>query len=154
MPIVYNATADEQSFQAHGKWFTFKPEQKKIMSEEMALFISMERKANGMVVLPSEYEEPDYQTTPEGQARLAKLRQEGVDNYINFHRDIIRNNQVSLRRDLERHGEKVDPAIEISEGELKSMEIVAKYQKIKGDSEQIKVDHVRELMKQVGPVNK
>lgn len=149
MPLVMNATQEDQSFKAFGKWFSFKPLQKKLMSEDMAMFISQQRRENGMVVLPADFEDPSFELTEEGKAVLEKKKSEGIKNYVDHHRDIIYNNQVSLRKDLERQGNKVDPAVEISDGELKAMEIVARYQKQKEDSTQKKVDHVKSLLKDI-----
>ncbi len=154
MPLVLNATKEVQSFKVHGAWFVLKPDQSKLMDEDKARFISMERKENGLAVLPAEFEDPEYRATEEGKALLDRLKKEAVDSYVEFHRDIIRNNQISLRQDLAKANEKADPAIYASEGEVKAMELVAKYQEEKNDSEQKKIDRIKELMTQVGQVAK
>ena len=152
--IVYNATNESQTVRLQGAFFTFKPKQMKLMSADKADFIASQRKEYGLVVLPEAFLDSEYKDTPEGQALLAEATKQGIDNLISFHRDIIRNNQVSLRRDLAQADEKIDPAILMSKGELNSLELVAKYQVTGDDSEQKKLDHVKELMKTIGPVLK
>jgi hypothetical protein len=153
MPIVYNTTEEAQTFKVYGKWFTFSPGQKKAMSEDIASFIGQERRDQGMMILPQEFEDsPEYATTEEGKAELERLKSQGVGHYIDFHRAIIRNNQISLRRDLGKGGTQIDPGTEVSPGELNSMRLVAKYQIKRNDEKQNNVDEVKKLMTAVGVI--
>lgn len=150
MPYVFNGTKEDVVVKLQGKYFSFKPEQIKQMDEDKAQFISMERKESGLSVLPEAFEDLEFRQSEEGQKLLQEARERGIDNLINFHREVIKNNQVSLRKDLARAGEKVDPAVEVSAGELASMQLVAKYQKSKDDAAESRIQEVKELMKKVG----
>ena len=152
--LIMNCTNEEQSVKALGNWFTFKPGQIKSMNEDIAKFIGEMRKENGLMILPESCEDVEYRNSEEGKAELEKIKEEGVNHYVRALRALIYNNQVSLRQDLERADIKVDPAVFASEGELKAMELVAKYQKHKDDADQKKIDRVKELVKQVGPISR
>lgn len=148
--LVMNCTQEEQTFKALGNWFTFKPGQIKNMQDNIALYIRSEKKMYGLAILPDAFEEPDYRDSEEGKAELDRVRQEGLRPYLTFHRDVIRNNQVSLRMDLEKANIKADPAIYASDGEIYSMELMAKYKKWEENQAQKKADHVKDLLKVVG----
>lgn len=150
MAYVFNGTKEEVTVKLQGKWFVFKPEQLKHMDDDKCLFISQERKESGLIVVGDQFEDPTFKESDEGKAILQEARERGIDNFIAHHREIIRNNQVSLRRDLARANEKVDPAVEASEGELASMRLVAKYQKQKQDNAENRINEVKVLMKEVG----
>lgn len=149
MAIVLNATDEKQSTKALGNWFTFQPKQYKTMDEKIAHFLISDRSELGFVGLPEEFEDPAYKATPEGQQVYAAAVQQGIDAYIRGLRALIHNNQVSLRRDLERSNFKYGPELEASPGEVEAMRLVAKYQKNQDDSEQKKADEVKELMRKI-----
>lgn len=154
MGLIYNTTNEQQSVKAFGNWFTFKPKQMKMIDDKLSHFLATEKKEYGLVALKEDFGDPTYLQSPEGQAELAAKENEGVKNYIAHHRSIIYNNQVSLRKDLETANLKIDPATLASDGEIKSMEIVAKYQQQEDDAAQKRVDRVKDLMKSVGPAKK
>lgn len=149
MPIVFNATEEKQTFRAFGSWFTFNPNQTKQMNEDISRFIAENRKEHGMMVLPDEFEDPEYKLTEEGKTKLANIKSAGIFNFLTAQRDIIKNNQVHLRKDLEMANIKTDPAVYATDSELKAMEYVAKYQKLDKDDAQEKIDKVKNLMKEV-----
>lgn len=154
MALVYNATEELQSFKAAGNWFTFKPKQMKQMDDAIAHFIATERQEFGMVLLPEELSDPEYKASPEGKELLEQKTEQGINSFVSALRQVIYNNQVSLRQDLQQANIQADPASFASDGELKAMELVAKYQRAKNDDEQKKIDKVKELMKTVGSVSK
>jgi hypothetical protein len=84
-----------------------------------------------------------------GAEQRGQLIEQALERYVARHREIIYNNQVSLRRDLEVANIKADPAVFASKGEIESMRLVAKYQKRTEDAEQAKIDEVKKLMGQV-----
>lgn len=150
MPIVWNPTQENIEVKVVGKWFSFKPGNKKVMQDGIAHFIATDRKETGLTVLPPEFEEEaDFEKSELGKEMLEKLKTEAIEHLVRHHRAIIANNQISLRQDLEKSNIKADPAIYASPGELKSMQLVAKYQRAQQDAEQQKMDQVKKLMKEV-----
>ena len=157
MPIVANCTQETITVKVAGNYFTFKPGQERVIHQEaIARFIEMDLKASGLVVLPALMTD-DEEVTPEqleerklaGADHKKELLEQGLDRYVARHREVIYNNQVSLRRDLDMANIKVDPAAHASKGELDAMRLVAKYQKRTEDAEQSKIDEVKKLMGQV-----
>ena len=157
MSITINSTQETITIKVWGNWFTWKPGQKKIIrDEEMAKFISLERKDSGIAVIP-ELVKDDEDVTPE-ELEVRRAANVGVEEeecrhalerYVAKHREVIANNQVSLRRDLQQKNIQADPAAYASTGELESMKLVAKYQKRSEDAEAAKISEVRRLMNQV-----
>jgi hypothetical protein len=163
MPRVYNPTEETVETRVFGSYFTFKPGQMKNMNKNFCDFIASDRQQTGLVILPPEFDPMDedryvegFEKTPEGKAVLAEKREEGIRNLINFHVGVIRNNQVSLKRDLARHDPSNDPtklaAIEASKGEIESMRLVAKYKKLKLNNEEKQITEVNKLLEDVGPL--
>lgn len=150
MPLIYNTTEETQSTKAAGNWFTLKPGQTKMVNDNIAHFISQERRETGIVVLPVEFDEPEHRLTDEGKAQMLALKEEGIRSFVAGLESRVRNNQVSLRRDLERANIKVDPAIEASSGEMEAYKLLAKYKKSGEDQVQKRKDEVAELLKQIG----
>lgn len=149
MALVFNATAETISVKVYGNYFTFKPKQIKTLQDNVAHEMVTSRSEDGLVGLSPEFEDPTYKTTPEGKAAYETAEKQGVDAFIAKQRGLIYNNQVSLRRDLERANLKYDPSIEASKGELEAMRLVAKYQKSMEDSNQAKADEIKELMRKI-----
>lgn len=166
MAKVWNPTEEPVTTKIFGSYFEFKPNSMKtITNEHIAKFIESNRKETGLVVLPPQFDPlaedlyiEGYEKTPEGKAALAEKRKEGIQNLINFHTQIIYNNQVSLRNDLVHKDPHTDPvklaAINASQGELESMRLVAKYQKLRLDGNDAQVKEVEKLMDQIGPIGK
>ena len=153
MSLIFNATDHTVTTQARGNWFTFKPKQIKQMEGKLAQFLAEMRGEDGLMLLPDEFEDPDFQKTAEGKAILAKTTEEGIAKLTEKLRKVIYNLQVSLKIDLEKANIKVDPAAFASKGELEAMRMLAQYQKHGEDAQQKKIDEVKELMgKIVEPV--
>lgn len=149
MSLVMNASAEVQEFKVFGNHFTLKPGQIKNFQENIAHFIAIERRGWGLVVLPEEFEDLDFRQSLEGQKLLEEKRAEGVAARIGRLKEIIYNNQVSLRRDLEMANIKADPKIYASDGEVSAYRELVKYQQKQEDAEQRKVDELKNLEKQV-----
>lgn len=161
MPIVVNATQETITIKIVGNYFTFGPGKSKTLNKDLALWIQTSEGAKGcgLAVLPDMYqegEEIDDITDEDMKGRRAHLEElkvqacdDALQEYIKKHRQIIYNNQVSLRQDLEKQNIKADPAAFASKGELEAMRLVAKYQKRAEDAEQSKIDEVKRLMRNV-----
>ena len=149
MGIIYNATKEEQTIRALGNWFTFKPKQMKVLSDNLSGWIGAHKKEHGLVELGESFSDPEYKDSEAGKEALALAEAEGLSSYLAHHRMIVANNQVSLRRDLNRADMKVDPAFEASLGELESMKIVAKYAAKDEDLAQKRAEEVTRLMRQI-----
>ena len=160
--VVWNPTEENISTKLHGAYFTFAPNAQKIMDENKCNFIETNRKEYGLVVLPDEFNRisekfiEGYEKTEEGKKILAEARTKGFNNLIEFHMDIIKNNQVSLRNYLAPRSPGVDPArlasLNASEGEVRSMQLVAKYKGKSSTSAAQKAASVEKLMDQIGPM--
>lgn len=157
MAVVINATQETITLRLRGNYFSWKPGQKKVIrDEELAHFIRTERGDSGLAVI-SELMRDDEEVSPEEleerRAALITSEQEecaaALERYVQKHRRVIENNQISLRRDLEQRGIKADPAAFASAGEVESMKLVAKYQKRAEDAEATKIAEVKRLMDNV-----
>jgi len=147
--LIFNPTAEKQLVQVFGNWFAFAPGQIKNLRDEFGEFIRGQKQYTGLVSIPEELEDTEFKASVDGKAMLAEHAERGVKAYVDHHRKIIANNQISLRRDLEKANIKADPSVYASEGELESMRIVAKYQRAKSDETQAKVDEVKKLLKDI-----
>lgn len=163
MPIVINVTDEEISIQARGHWFNWKPGQRKtIRDEKLAKFIELDRRGYGLAVLPDltsqEEDDGDVAVT---EAQIAERKKEreaaekiavsaALDAYVARHREIIKNAQVSLARDLAHKDYKYDAAKDYSDGELAAMRLVAKYDKKGKDAAQERFEEIKRLEKQIG----
>lgn len=157
MAITINATQETVTLKLRGNFFTWKPAQKKVIrDEELAHFIKTERSDSGIAVIGDLVGENEDVTPEELEERKAanadSERAEcdaALERYVQKHRAVVANNQISLRRDLEQKNIKADPAVFASTGELESMKLVAKYQKRSEDAEASKIAEVKKLMEQV-----
>lgn len=157
MPTIVNVTQEEIQTKIMGNWFTFKPGQKRVIhNKEIAEFIQKDRRDSGLAVLPEligeneevspeEFEQRKLNAVKEEEA----ICEEALNRYVQKYRDVVANNQIHLRRDLEMKNIKADPAVFASSGELAAMRLVAKYQKRAEDHEQQKIDEVKKLMENV-----
>ena len=149
MPLIFNATAEKQVVKAQGNWFTLPPKKIQMFQDNIASFLASERAFHGLVMLPDEFEDPEYKKSPEGSKILKEKEELGISNYIEHLRWIVHNNQVSLRQDLEQANIKADPAVFASDGEIDAMKTIAKYQRQESDKHQAKIDEVKEIMKDI-----
>ena len=165
MGRVYNPLDEDVSLCIQGSWFNFpKGQLKSITQKDKVNFIARDRQYTGLVVLPPEFDPHDeedrfiegYEKTPAGKAVLEEARIKGINALIEFHMQVVRNNQVSLRQDLAHKYPSADAAklaaLDASKGELESMRLVAKYKGKSSDNAQRKVDEIEKLMQDIGPV--
>jgi hypothetical protein len=161
MPIVINATEENVTVQVAGNYFNFKPGQRKtIRSPEIANFIASERRESGLAVLPDLMtieEENEGEITPEqlaerkaAQAEAEKSAlQHALNAYIEHKRYLIKNNQISLAKDLARADYKYKPEVDMSEGEFQAMKLVAKYDSKGKDAAQERLNEIEKLKKKI-----
>lgn len=162
MALVINATEENITVQIVGTYFNWKPGQEKtIRNNEIANFISTERRGYGLAVLPDvltvDEDSGDVEVTAEELATRRASRDvskkeacaAALREYIDRKRSIIKNNQVSLARDLARADYKYGPEHEMSDGEFEAMELVAKYDKKGKDASQERLDTIEKLKKQI-----
>ena len=83
------------------------------------------------------------------QAEEKTILAAALQAYVQKKRDIVMNNQVSLQRDLDQKGFKYSAAVDVSEGELEAMRLVAKYDKKGKDDAQARADEVNRLIKEI-----
>lgn len=147
MALVMNASAETANFKVYGNHFSMKPGQIKTFQDHVARFIAITDTTRnlGLVTLPDDLEDLDYRQSEDGKRTLDEKRKEGIDNRVSCLRQIIYNNQVSLRQDLERANIKADPRVYASLGEVKAYEELAGYQIHKEDEDKKKVDRIKAL---------
>lgn len=162
MALIINATEENVTVQVAGNYFNWKPGQEKtIRNNEIANFIQTERRGSGLAVLPdvltAAEEAGDVEVTAEELATRRTDREASKEaacalalrDYINHKRELIKNNQVSLARDLARADYKYGPEHEMSDGEFLAMELVAKYDKKGKDASQDRLDQIEKMKKQI-----
>jgi hypothetical protein len=161
MPIVVNATQEEITIKIVGNYFKFGPGKSKTMNKDLAMWIQTSEGAKGcgLAVLPDLYQEgEEIDDVTDGDMKKRRqehdvLKEEACSNalqdYLARYRQVIYNNQISLKQDLEQSNNKADPAAFASKGEVEAMRLVAKYQKRAEDKQQDQIDEVNKLMKNV-----
>lgn len=154
MGFIYNPTTEPAHVIAFGNHFTMKPGQIKNFQDHISDFLASERGEFGLVSLPDAFEDPEYQKSEEGQAIMAAKKAEGIAARIRKLKEIVYNNQVSLKQDLEIRNLKVDPRTLASDGELAAMVELAKYQDAESDEAQKKVEKIKALEKKIGKVER
>jgi hypothetical protein len=148
MAVVMNCLDEEQTAVVGGSHFTFKPKQiKQIYQEHIASLLTGDKKEYGFVALPEECLDREFVDSAAGKALIDAKRKEGVDAFCKKLRAQLYNLNVSLKQDLDKANLKVDPRVFASEGDIKAMELLAKYQLRKEDEDQKKVDRIKELEK-------
>jgi len=148
-----NALDEDQTTIVHGKHFTFKGKQiKPFQNDNIADVILRERKEYGFVEIPKMENEDegaieDYDRSPAGQALIEEKRKEGIEAYCARLRRTIYNLKVSLKKDMSLKNMNMDPLELASDGDIKNMELLVKYQSKKEDASQVKLDKARKLEK-------
>lgn len=150
-----NALDDDQTTIVHGKHFSFKAKQiKPFQNEEIANTILRERKEMGFVEIPKiqsddETVVEDYDRSPAGLAIIEDCRHKGIEEYCNKLRKQVYNLQVSLKKDLAVKNMNIDPSHLATDGDLKTLEQLVKYQSRKEDVSQVRADRTKKLLEKV-----
>lgn len=160
MPYIFNSLDENVTTQAHGKWFSWKPQEiKTIHNENLARFLSQNRGEEGLVEIPESVMEMD-KTSPEYKQAIYELRRAGVMKFINKQNSVIRNLEISLRGDYERTGMKGNFLFEATKGELQAYKNLKKYKEfetrehlnIADEIQKVRADLYDEKTEKVVPV--
>lgn len=155
MAMILNALDRDNQVTVGGNTFTFKPRQiKHFYQTSIANLIAREKSEFGFVALPEEFEDLEYRNSPEAKQIIESKTKEGVENYCRRLRQLIYNEQVSLKRDIEVSGSKEDHRIHLTDGMVQNMEELAKYQSQKSDAEQRRLDKIKQLEKSIGDLKR
>lgn len=147
--ILYNTTDKEQSVKAFGNWFSFKPGQLKNIREEFGTFIVLDKKEYGIVALPDDFEDPSFQNTEEGQRIMAEKRIEGRSNRVRHIQRVMHNEQVSLRQDLEKNGQRINPDLFATDEVVAMYEELAAYKKADDDARHERLNKIVNIKKKL-----
>lgn len=147
MAVVFNPTSEVVKVQAFGNHFTFNPGQMKVMQDDIAQFLSIDKAYLGFVTLPEAVLED--KTAPESVRLIEEAKTMGVNNRINHLKRIISNLEVGLRRDLEMSNIKTDPVKYATEGELAAYRELAKYKTAQEDAGLKRAAEIEELKKSI-----
>jgi hypothetical protein len=149
MPLVMNASSQEQQVRVHGAWFTFSPGQIKDMHEDKVFFLTSTCSYLGFVGLPESLSDIDFKNSEAGQKLLAEAKQKGIANRVAFLESLKRNEIVSLQRDLDKANQKYDARLEMDPAMLPQLEELATYKIKKQDEAQKKLDRIKEIEAQL-----
>jgi hypothetical protein len=149
MSMVLNASVEDQHVVVFGNHFNVKAGQIKSFEEKIAHFLCTDRSYMGFVSMPEEFSDPEFKSSPEGQKIFEDRRKSGVENRTRFLRQVIANNEISLRQDLEKANIKADPKTFASDGEVAAYEELVKYRKKQEDEDAKRAARIAELQKQL-----
>lgn len=153
MKFVMNCLDEEQTIVVGGKHFHFKANQiKQFYQDTFANIILREKAEYGFVEIPlvgAGTEDDNSGVASTDKVLIDAKRKEGIENYCNRLRNLVYNAQVSLQKDLDIKGIKISYQAIASDGDLKNMEKLAKYQSKREDANQVRVDRIKQLEKQL-----
>ena len=147
MPYIMNSLEDEVKTQAHGKYFTWKPKEiKTIHSVNLSRFLAQNRGDIGLMEVPDALMELDKNSV-EFKTAIADIRKEGIRKFIQKQNYIVRNLEMSLRRDYELSGQKGNFLFEASPGELAAYKNLKKYQEVEAQESMNVADEIQKIRK-------
>lgn len=127
MPYIMNSLDEKVSVQAHGKWFSFGPREiKMVHNKNLAEFMYQKRGEDGLVEIPDSVMELDKMGSAY-RVSIEERRREGISKRVSKLNSVIRNLEMSLRRDYETSGQKGNYNFEASAGELSAYKELKKY---------------------------
>jgi hypothetical protein len=140
-----NCLNESVSTQAHGKWFAFKPQEIKLMhNAKLVEFIAQKRGEDGLVEIPESVMEMD-KDSEEYKLTVADCRKRGITMYVAKQNSVIRNLEMSLRRDYETSGQKGNFLFEASPGELQAYKNLKKYKEFEAQEHLNTADEIQKL---------
>lgn len=149
MAYIMNALDEEVRTQAHGKWFTWKPQEiKTIHNENLARFLAQHRGEEGLVEIPDSIMEMD-KTGFEYKQAIYERRKDGVTKFVSKQNFIVRNLEMSLRRDYETSGQKGNFLFEASTGELAAYKNLKKYKQFEQEQKLNVADEIQKLRDEI-----
>lgn len=149
MAFIISTDLRPVKVQAFGNWFEFKPGQIKNMQQNLADFLSQDRRQLGFVALPEEFEDPNYKNTEEGKKILDDANETGrrqVVAELNYRK---RNLEVSLQRDLDLKGEKVNALVYASDSDKDMYRRLAEYTRMSQDKSADELEEIRKLKEEI-----
>lgn len=127
MPYILNSLNEDVTTQAHGKYFTWKAQEIKLLhNEKLASFLAQHRGEEGLIEVPDQVMELD-KASDEYKTALYEIRKQGIAKFVRKQNYIVRNLEMSLRRDYETSGQKGNFLFEASRGELAAYKNLSKY---------------------------
>lgn len=157
--LVYNPTSEEVRVQAYGNWFTFKPGQYKQMRTEIAEFLTIQKAYTGLIGLPNfitddiptdDASEEEKQSFAARKAlAIAEAKKLGIERRIKHLNGIVKNLEVSLRRDLEQKNIKMDPYAMATDGEMSAYKELANYKSAQQDESLKRAEELKKLKEQI-----
>ncbi len=149
MPYIMNALEDKVTTMAHGKYFTFNPSEiKQIHNLNLANFFSQYRGEDGLVEVRDEVMELD-KNSPEFKAAIYECRKQGIAKFVQKQNYIIRNLEMSLRRDYETSGQKGNFLFEASKGELAAYKNLKKYKEFEATEQLNTADEIAKIREEL-----
>lgn len=149
MPYIMNSLDETVTTQAHGKWFSWKPQEVKIFhNEAIARFIAQSRRELGLVEVPEHVMELD-KTSQEYKKEIYEIRKAGISSYVAKQNSIVRNLEISLRRDYETSGQKGNFLFEASKGELQAYKNLKKYREFEAQEHLNIADEIQKVREEL-----
>ncbi len=149
MPYIMNSLDEAVSTQVNGKWFSFKPHEIKMFhNEHIARFISQNRGEEGLVEVPEATVEMD-KNSPEYKTAIYEVRRAGITKYVAKQNSIVRNLEISLRRDYETSGQKGNFLFEASKGELQAYKNLKKYKEYEAKEQLNVADEIQKIREEL-----
>lgn len=149
MPYIMNALDEQVQTQAHGKWFSWKPQEIKIFhNANLSRFLSQSRGDEGLVEVPDEVMELD-KNSEAYKTKLYEIRKSGIEKYVRKQNSIVRNLEISLRGDYERSGQKGNFLFEASKGELEAYKKLKKYKEFEAQEQLNVADEIQKIREEL-----
>lgn len=149
MPYIMNSLDVPVKTMVHGKYFTFNPQEIKIFhNEKIAEFIAQMRGEDGLVAVPDSVMELEKNSNEYRQA-IYNLRKEGVTKFVRKQNYIVRNLEMSLRKDYETSGQKGNFLFEASKGELEAYKNIKKYKEFEQEEKLNTADEIQKLREEI-----
>lgn len=155
MPYLMNCLSHPITVQARGSWFSFTPEQIKMIHDPVLAHILVTKKASeGIVEVPEALMESRLEKPEEFKAEIEELRKKGVAVRIQKLEGVISNLEISLRRDLEMKNIKADPLNFASKGEESAYAELSELKSNHRNKLETPADRIRKIKEQMnGPAN-
>lgn len=149
MAYIMNALDQKVQTQAQGAWLSWAPgEIKVIHNENKAKFLAQLRGEEGLVEIPEDIMTLDKSSMEYKQAIFEK-RKEGIAKFVQKQNYIVRNLEMSLRRDYETSGQKGDYRFLASKGELEAYKQLKKYQEFEREEQLNVADEIQKLQQDI-----
>lgn len=149
MGYIMNCLDEKVQTQAHGKYFTWAPSEIKMLhNDKLCEFIAQYRGEEGLVEVPATTMEMD-KASEEYKTAIFEKRKEGIEKYVRKQNFIIRNLEMSLRRDYETSGQKGNYLFEASKGELQAYKNLKKYKSFEEEQKLNVADEIAKIREDI-----